>query len=171
MCLTDWEQEEFSMEIINKGITIQVIKEELSFHKKSKSLLFSELELIAKIEKEKIETRLEKAKKTMLDKSKNQGRKTGKKTKSAFDRHKRKIFKELELGIPKVKILEKLKQIDINLEKITIQALTAYIKRKIISKNKPSIQKIQARLRQDINKKNNYYKFIKELEKVNINSD
>jgi hypothetical protein len=107
----------------------------------------------------------------MLDKSKNQGRKTGKKTKSAFDRHKRKIFKELELGIPKVKILEKLKQIDINLEKITIQALTAYIKRKIISKNKPSIQKIQARLRQDINKKNNYYKFIKELEKVNINSD
>lgn len=118
------------MEIINKGITIQIIKEELFFHKRSKSLLFSELELIAKIEKERIETRLEKAKKTMTDKSKNQGRKAGKKTKSVFDKHKRKILKELKLEIPKVKILENLKQIDISLEKITIQALTSYIKRK-----------------------------------------
>ena len=159
------------MEIINKEITIHIIKEKLSFQGKNKSLSFSELELIAKIEKEKIETRLKKAKKTMNDKSKNQGRKAGKKTKSVFDKHKRKILKELKLEIPKVRILENLKQIDISLEKITIQALTAYIKRKTTSQNKSNFEEITSKVPLNIDKKKNYFKFIKNLAKSNNHSN
>ena len=99
----------------------------------------------------------------MTDKSRNQGRKAGKKTKSVFDKHKRKILKELKLEIPKVKILENLKQIDISLEKITIQALTAYIKRKTTSQDTYNFEKIRAKVRLNINKKNDYYEFIKNL--------
>ena len=89
----------------------------------------------------------------------------------AFEKHKRKILKELKLEIPKVRILENLKQIDISLEKITIQALTAYIKRKTTSQNKSNFEEITSKVALNIDKKKNYFKFIKNLAKSNNHSN
>lgn len=57
------------------------------------------------------------------------GRKSGKKTKSMFDKHKKKILKLNNLGMPKIKILNEIKKNDIELKNTSPQALGQYIKK------------------------------------------
>jgi len=63
------------------------------------------------------------------------GRKSGKKTKSMFDKHKKKILKLNNLGVPKVKILNEIKKNDIKLKDTSTQALGQYIKKVKLKEN------------------------------------
>ena len=76
--------------------------------------------------------------KATLKKTKRAGRKSGKKTKSIFDKHKKIIFQELKKNTPKTEILEIIKLNNDLLENTTPQALGQYIKRqqRIKEKNK-----------------------------------
>ena len=72
---------------------------------------------------------MRKSKKKIVKNKSLKKRKKRKKRKSVFDKHKIKIFKNLENGLSKVKILENLKAIDANIEDKTIQSLIAFIKK------------------------------------------
>ena len=106
--------------------TIIFIKENLEVPSFSESLSSILLKKIADLEKNNINQRLQKSKKKIV---KNKSLKKRKKRKSVFDKHKIKIFKNLENGLSKVKILENLKAIDANIEDKTIQSLIAFIKK------------------------------------------
>ena len=106
--------------------TIIFIKENLEVPSFSESLSSTLLKKIADLEKNNINQRLQKSKKKIV---KNKSLKKRKKRKSVFDKHKIKIFKNLENGLSKVKILENLKAIDANIEDKTIQSLIAFIKK------------------------------------------
>lgn len=106
--------------------TIIFIKENLEVPSFSESLSSTLLKNIAELEKNNINQRLQKSKKKIV---KNKSLKKRKKRKSVFDKHKIKIFKNLENGLSKVKILENLKAIDANIEDKTIQSLIAFIKK------------------------------------------
>ena len=106
--------------------TIIFIKENLEVPSFSESLSSTLLKKIADLEKNNINQRLQKSKKKIV---KNKSLKKRKKRKSVFDKRKIKIFKNLENGLSKVKILENLKAIDANIEDKTIQSLIAFIKK------------------------------------------
>lgn len=106
--------------------TIIFIKENLEVPSFSESLSSTLLKNIAELEKNNINQRLQKSKNKI---EKNKSLKKRKKRKSVFDKHKIKIFKNLENGLSKVKILENLKAIDANIEDKTIQSLIAFIKK------------------------------------------
>lgn len=57
------------------------------------------------------------------------GRKAGKKTKSMFDKYRKKILKMDNQGIPKTKILAMIKENDEEFANISVQALGQYIKK------------------------------------------
>ncbi len=109
--------------------TIIFIKENLEVPSFSESLSSTLLKKIADLEKNNINQRLRKSKKKIVKNKSLKKRKKRKKRKSVFDKHKIKIFKNLENGLSKVKILENLKAIDANIEDKTIQSLIAFIKK------------------------------------------
>uniref|UniRef100_UPI004047C058 hypothetical protein n=1 Tax=Aliarcobacter sp. TaxID=2321116 RepID=UPI004047C058 len=110
--------------------TILFIKENEEVPRFSESLSSRLLEKIAELEKNNINQRLEKSKIKIRKKlEKSNSIKIGRKRKSVFDKHKTKIFKDLEDGFSKVTILKKLKNIDNNLEDKTIQSLIAFIQK------------------------------------------
>lgn len=110
--------------------TILFIKENYEVPSFSKSLSSRLLKKIAEVERNNINQRLEKSKIKIRKKlEKKNSIRIERKRKSVFDKHKTKIFKDLEDGFSKVTILKKLKVIDNNLEDKTIQSLIAFIKK------------------------------------------
>jgi myosin-crossreactive antigen len=71
------------------------------------------------------------------------GRKSGKKTKSIFDKHKKIIFEELKKNTPKTEILRIIKLNDSLLINTTPQALGQYIKRQQKIKELKKVTKIE----------------------------
>lgn len=115
-------------ELHSKKIKINIYNDQnnnVTFNSFSYEILIDLLEF----EKKNITDRLLKTKETLNKKSKQVGRKKGKKTKSIFDKYKRTIFKELNKNISQVEILKKLKIKDSKLNMITTQALGKYIKK------------------------------------------
>lgn len=110
--------------------TILFIKENYEVPSFSESLSSRLLKKIAELERNNINQRLEKSKIKIRKKlEKKNSIRIERKRKSVFDKHKTKIFKDLEDGFSKVTILKKLKVIDNNLEDKTIQSLIAFIKK------------------------------------------
>ena len=92
-------------------------------------VLFEIVIALIKVEKKVKEKRMSSAKETRDNNGTKIGRKSGKKTKSMFDKHKKKIIKLNESKVPKTEILKELKSDDDILKNATSQALGQYIKR------------------------------------------
>lgn len=90
---------------------------------------FNDLQELLKFEQSNIADRLSKTQNTLVTKEKKVGKKSGKKTKSVFNKHKRFIFKELDKKTFQVQILKLLQKKDSVLQHITPQALGRYIKK------------------------------------------
>ena len=123
--------------LFNKNINIHIYNENYNLKYNDSNLPINFLKEIFAIEESIINIRLDKTKAT-LKKTKRAGRKSGKKTKSIFDKHKKIIFQELKKNTPKTEILEIIKLNNDLLENTTPQALGQYIKRqqRIKEKNK-----------------------------------
>ena len=123
--------------LFNKNISIHIYNENYNLKYNDSNLPINFLKEIFAIEESIINIRLDKTKAT-LKKTKRAGRKSGKKTKSIFDKHKKIIFQELKKNTPKTEILEIIKLNNDLLENTTPQALGQYIKRqqRIKEKNK-----------------------------------
>ena len=115
-------------ELHSKRITICTYNDNYSDSKLG-FLSFEILINLLKYEKSNIKNRLLKSKKTLNKKYNKLRRKSRKKKKSLFDKHKRLIFKELNKNTTQVQILNMLKGKDNTLENITLQALGRYIKK------------------------------------------
>ncbi|WP_323595715.1 hypothetical protein [Aliarcobacter butzleri] len=123
--------------LFSKNISIHIYNENYNLKYNDSNLPINFLKEIFAIEESIINIRLDKTKAT-LKKTKRAGRKSGKKTKSIFDKHKKIIFQELKKNTPKTEILEIIKLNNDLLENTTPQALGQYIKRqqRIKEKNK-----------------------------------
>lgn len=124
--------------LFNKNISIHIYKEYYNLNYNNPYLPLNILKEIHKIEEYKINNRLIGTKNTLIRKQKIAGRKSGKKTKSIFDKHKKIIFEELKKNTPKTEILRILKSNHDLAVNTTPQALGQYIKRqqRIKEKNK-----------------------------------
>lgn len=124
--------------LFNKNINILIYYENYDLKYNDSNLPINFLKEIFAIEESIINIRLDKTKATLKNKTKSAGRKSGKKTKSIFDKHKKIIFQELKKNTPKTEILEIIKLNNDLLENTTPQALGQYIKRqqRIKEKNK-----------------------------------
>lgn len=124
--------------LFNKNINIHIYNENYNLKYNDSNLPINFLKEIFAIEESIINIRLDKTKATLKNKTKSAGRKSGKKTKSIFDKHKKIIFQELKKNTPKTEILEIIKLNNDLLENTTPQALGQYIKRqqRIKEKNK-----------------------------------
>ena len=125
-------------DLFSRNINIHLYSEKIFLDYNNSSLQIDILKEIHKIEQDKINIRLNRTKDTLSRKTKKAGRKSGKKTKSIFDKHKKIIFEELKKNTPKTEILEIIKLNNDLLENTTPQALGQYIKRqqRIKEKNK-----------------------------------
>ena len=123
------------IKLTSKNINIYIIDKRLTINKKS-PLFLNTIESICKIEQKNINNRLNKKRDTMKNKKISGGRWGNKKPKSAFDKHKNFIFKELKSGVSIVNIFNKLKEKNLN---VTIQALYHFIKKQ---KETPSLSKV-----------------------------
>ncbi|MDN5099063.1 hypothetical protein [Aliarcobacter butzleri] len=124
--------------LFNKNINIHIYNENYNLKYNDSNLPINFLKEIFAIEESIINIRLDKTKTTLKNKTKRAGRKSGKKTKSIFDKHKKIIFQELKKNTPKTEILRILKSNHDLAVNTTPQALGQYIKRqqRIKEKNK-----------------------------------
>ena len=127
-------------DLFSKNINICIYSKDFFLRYNDSSFPVNILKEIYEIEEFKINNRLNRTKNTLIKKSKQVGRKSGKKTKSIFDKHKKIIFEELKRNTPKTKILKMLKQNDLILFNTTPQALGQYIKRQEKIKELKSIK-------------------------------
>ncbi len=111
-----------------KEITLHLIKEALVLEAENESL-YSLISALLDCDKKFKKKRILEAKATREKNGNKVGRPSGKKTKSMFDTHKRKIMSLHKRDVPKTKILLEIKKDDLGLEKATSQALGKYIKR------------------------------------------
>lgn len=111
-----------------KNIIVYLILEDLQFTKNDKSLI-SLVDSLYSFENSLIQKKITLSKETRLKNKTKIGRKSGKKTKSIFDKYKRKIMRLNKQGVPKTKILLEVQQEDESLKKTSPQALGQYIKR------------------------------------------
>ncbi|WP_419678482.1 hypothetical protein ACN2EN_05655 [Aliarcobacter lanthieri] len=117
-------------DLFSKNIDIHIYDNKKTLEYRTSYLTINILKEIHKIEEYKINNRLLRTKNTLIKKQKIVGRKSGKKTKSIFDKHKKIIFEELKKNTSKTEILKMLKQNDLLLPfNTTPQALGQYIKR------------------------------------------
>jgi len=114
--------------IKEKGIILHLVNESLIFPLDDE-VLFKIVIALIKVEKKAKEKRMSAAKETRDNNGTKIGRKGGKKTKSMFDKHKKKIIKLNEFKVPKIEILKEIKSDDDILKNATPQALGQYIKR------------------------------------------
>lgn len=112
--------------LIPKAITLHIANKKLIINPQNKEL-YELLNILLNLEEAKIEKKIDLTKQTLTTNGKKQGRKSGKKTKSMFDKYKRKILKLEEKGFSKRRIID---EIGIG----TPQALGNYL-RKIKSYN------------------------------------
>ena len=130
-------------DLFSKNINICIYSKDFFLRYNDSSFPVNILKEIYEIEEFKINNRLNRTKNTLIKKSKQVGRKSGKKTKSIFDKHKILIFKELKRNTPKTEILKIIKSID-NLDDLLVnttpQALGQYIKRQEKIKELKSIK-------------------------------
>ena len=96
-------------DLFSKNINIHIYSENFFLYYNNSSLPINILKEIHKIEEYKINIRLNRTKDTLKRKTKKAGRKSGKKTKSIFDKHKKIIFEELKKNTPKTEILRIIK--------------------------------------------------------------
>lgn len=113
---------------LKKNITIHIAKMEMSISAENKELL-SLIQNLFDIDNYSKRTKIEAATQTRQNNGTKLGRKAGMKTKSMFDRHKRFIMKQDKQGVPKSKILESIKIINLELKDSSSQALGQYIKK------------------------------------------
>ncbi len=121
-----------------KDISIYSVKENLLFDSKNQAL-GSMVVALLDIEESLKDRRLETAKSTRQKNKTKLGRKSGGKTKSMFDKHKRKILKLHSQGVTKRRILVEIKKDDQAIENTSPQALGQYIKK--IESIKKSVKK------------------------------
>ncbi|MCT7466950.1 hypothetical protein N5T78_10185 [Aliarcobacter cryaerophilus] len=130
-------------DLFSKNINICIYSKDFFLRYNDSSFPVNILKEIYEIEEFKINNRLNRTKNTLIKKSKQVGRKSGKKTKSIFDKHKILIFKELKRNTPKTEILKIIKSIDDLLVNTTPQALGQYIKRQQKIKELKKVTKIE----------------------------
>ncbi len=130
-------------DLFSKNISIHIYNKNYNLNYNNPYLPLNILKEIYIIEESKINIRLDKTKDTLRNKAKRAGRKSGKKTKSIFDKHKILIFKELKRNTPKTEILKIIKSIDDLLVNTTPQALGQYIKRQQKIKELKKVTKIE----------------------------
>ena len=130
-------------DLFNRNINIHLYSEKIFLDYNNSSLQIDILKEIHKIEQDKINIRLNRTKVTLSRKTKKAGRKSGKKTKSIFDKHKKIIFEELKKNTPKNEILRIIKLNDSLLINTTPQALGQYIKRQQKIKELKKVTKIE----------------------------
>ena len=130
-------------DLFSKNINIHIYSENFFLYYNNSSLPINILKEIHKIEEYKINIRLNRTKDTLNRKTKKAGRKSGKKTKSIFDKHKKMIFEELKKNTPKTEILRIIKLNDSLLINTTPQALGQYIKRQQKIKELKKVTKIE----------------------------
>jgi len=119
-----------------KNISIYSIHEDI-YISPDNTTLSSILTALSNIDTFFKDERLASSAKTRKKNGTKLGRKSGKKTKSMFDKHKKKILKLNDLGVPKRKILENIRTNDPRLKNTSAQALGQYIKK---NKQRKSIQ-------------------------------
>ena len=129
--------------LFNKNANINIYCENFSLEPNNQYLPINILNEIYKLEEIKINNRLIRTKTTLIKKQKKVGRKSGKKTKSIFDKHKKIIFEELKKNTPKTEILRIIKLNDSLLINTTPQALGQYIKRQQKIKELKKVTKIE----------------------------
>ncbi len=130
-------------DLFSRNINIHLYSEKIFLDYNNSSLQIDILKEIHKIEQDKINIRLNRTKDTLSRKTKKAGRKSGKKTKSIFDKHKKIIFEELKKNTPKTEILRIIKLNDSLLINTTPQALGQYIKRQQKIKELKKVTKIE----------------------------
>ncbi|CAA6816921.1 MAG: Unknown protein [uncultured Sulfurovum sp.] len=134
----------------SKSIAIYSVEENLNIDSSNKELYLM-LTSLCNIEESLKAHKLESSRITREKNKTKIGRKSGGKTKSMFDKHKTKIMKLYSLGIPKTKILEEIKQIDINLKNTSPQALGKFIKKikkeNLVKKFKKDIANVEKRIK------------------------
>lgn len=130
-------------DLFSKNINICIYSKDFFLRYNDSSFPVNILKEIYEIEEFKINNRLNRTKNTLIKKSKQVGRKSGKKTKSIFDKHKKIIFEELKKNTPKTEILKIIKSIDDLLVNTTPQALGQYIKRQQKIKELKKVTKIE----------------------------
>ncbi|MCT7650892.1 recombinase family protein [Aliarcobacter butzleri] len=130
-------------DLFSRNINIHLYSEKIFLDYNNSSLQIDILKEIHKIEQDKINIRLNRTKDTLRRKTKKAGRKSGKKTKSIFDKYKKIIFEELKKNTPKTEILRIIKLNDSLLINTTPQALGQYIKRQQKIKELKKVTKIE----------------------------
>ena len=130
-------------DLFSKNINIRIFDNKKILEYMTSYLTINILKEIHKIEEYKINIRLNRTKDTLRRKTKKAGRKSGKKTKSIFDKHKKIIFEELKKNTPKTEILRIIKLNDSLLINTTPQGLGQYIKRQQKIKELKKVTKIE----------------------------
>jgi len=111
-----------------KSISIYSINQDLLICRENKELYSMAMSLLH-VEKSLKRKKLLIAKETHQKNKTKPGRKSGKKTKSMFDKDRRKIMRLHKQGVPKTKILDEIKKSNQRLAYTSPQALGQYIKK------------------------------------------
>ena len=125
----------------SRSISIYMVKEHILIDYKNDKLFLIIISLL-NVEKKSKDKKLKQADKTRQKNGTRLGRKSGKKTKSMFDKHKKKIMKLHRQGVTKVRILNEIKQDDQGLKDTSAQALGQYIRKIERYKNLSKIKHI-----------------------------